>query len=72
MFSGYGRNAAIGFGIAALRACFVNRHILSFFLLDHFNPRGLRMLNMSNLDCLIMSPIPTFGTREPAGYLLHV
>ena len=72
MLSGYGRNAAIGFGIATLRAYFANRHILSFCSLDHFNPRGLRMFKMSNLDRLIMNLIPTLGTRESAGYLLHV
>jgi hypothetical protein len=66
MFSGYGRDAAIGIGIAALRACFANRSILNFRSVDDFNAGRLRMLKTSNLESMIMNLAPTLGTRKTA------
>ena len=66
MLSGYSRNAAIGFGIAALRACFANGSMLSLPSVNDFNAGGLRTFKMSNLDRLIMNLVSALGTREPA------
>ncbi|MGD0548918.1 MAG: hypothetical protein ABSA81_00045 [Candidatus Bathyarchaeia archaeon] len=72
VFSSNDRDIPESLTITTPGACFIDLHILTFWLVNHANGRGVTMFNTSNLNRVVTSLIPTPWAGESAWNFDHV